>query len=351
MNLLRMIWGRKAFSHRLASAGLLLALMQPALAQDQAQDQTTEFDDMQKNIELFSGVLREALGLNQRAGLFNPLAGSVRGIYLAEQGIMLEMVTPLASSRSMLSIQSIGASLQSLSGRIPRPPDINALRESMALSMRADVAQDNYRTLMERIASTDFSTEVEDALRQASDSMRSLRDGGYLDQALFDSMLQGLNEERERFNARRQEMQALRNQVNTDTTPGQPIDDETVANWERALEDLVGRMGPIRDAALAKANEVKQMSEAAKAEHEQEWQRDLAKFETRLFGVICDYSAALRVLPDDQHLTIVLKGLGAENDQRREDRIHVLNKSDMQRCQMGEIDAEQLRSSAQTYSF
>lgn len=343
----------KIFPRRVAGISLLLMLMHTslisgALAQSQGQD--IVFDDMQKNIELFSGVLREGLGLNQRAGLFNPLAGSVRGIYLAEQGIMLELVTPLASSRSMMTIQSLSASLQSLSGRIPRP-DLSALRESMALSMRADVAQGNYRQFMERIASVDFSTEVEDALRQASDSMRSLRDNGYLDQARFDAMMQRLNEQRERFGERRQELQSLRNRVTADTSPGQSIDDDTVASWKQSFDELITKMEPVRDAVLTTAAEVKQMSDVASAEHEQEWLRNLATFETNLFSVICDYSAALRALPEDQHLTIVLKGLGASSDERREDRIHVLDKADMQRCQAGEINSAQLQRGAQTYSF
>lgn len=87
--------------HRLGHAAISCVLVSGVAVSAQAQSPALE--DMQRNIDIFSGVLREGLDLNARAGIFSPLNGSVKGTYFREQGIVLEIISPLSNTRTSFS--------------------------------------------------------------------------------------------------------------------------------------------------------------------------------------------------------------------------------------------------------
>lgn len=323
--------------------------------------QAPELDEMQRNIEIFSGVLREGLGLNSRAGIFSPLNGSVRGSYFLEQGIVLEIVSPLASSRTAFNWQTLEGSLQQLSGQISsfvtsqsarvNPPDLEAMRESMALSLRGETINGAYTQLLERLRSIDLSSEIEKALASASESAQSLHQMGQIDDARLNALMAEISEKRARVNERIAELQSLRSDVNSAASNEPAGTASSAEKFQSALDQIVAAAAPVREEAVKRAQELQAMAEQAKRERELQWQQELIAFEDNLFGLVCNYAAGLRSLPEDEHLTLVLKGLGEEGESRREDRIHVLSKSDMQRCLQGDQATEQLQSSARTYSF
>jgi hypothetical protein len=327
--------------------------------------QEVVLDEMQRNIEIFSGVLREGLGLNSRAGIFSPLNGSVSGTYFMEQGIVLEIVSPLASSRSSFNWQTLEGSLQQLSGQISSfvnaqaarvsPPDLEAMRESMALSLRAETARGAYAQILEGLRNVDISTEIESALASVSESARSLHQMGQIDDARLNALMAEVSDLRGRVNERIAALQALRADVNAaasnDATDTDTDTTTTVAQFQAALDQIVAAVAPVREAAASRAQELQALAEQAKREREAQWQRELVAFEENLFALVCNYSAGLRTLPEGEHLTLVLKGLGDESESRREDRIHVLSKTDMRSCLQGDQAQQQLRGSARTYSF
>jgi hypothetical protein len=323
--------------------------------------QEVVLDEMQRNIEIFSGVLREGLGLNSRAGIFSPLNGSVSGTYFLEQGIVLEIVSPLASSRSSFNWQTLEGSLQQLSGQISSfvnaqasrvsPPDLEAMRESMALSLRDETARGAYAQVLEGLRNVDISTEIESALASVSESARSLHQMGQIDDARLNALMAEVSELRGRVNERIAALQALRADVNAAASNDATDTDTTVAQFQAALEQIVAAVAPVREAAASRAQELQAMAEQAKREREVLWQRELVAFEENLFALVCNYSAGLRTLPEGEHLTLVLKGLGDESESRRKDRIHVLSKTDMRSCLQGDQAQQQLRGSARTYSF
>lgn len=346
---------------RLRSVGIVGLALCSLGAMSTSQAQETNLEEMQRNIDIFSGVLREGLGLNSRAGIFSPLNGSVRGTYFMEQGIVLEIVSPLANSRSTFNWQTLEGSLQQLSGQISsfvnnqggrvNPPDLNAMRESMALSLRAENVQGAYAQLMEHLRSIDLSSEVERALASASESARSLHQLGKIDDARLNELMAEVNEWRGQANERIAALQALRTDVNAAANDDTANDEEAATQFQNTLDQIVAALAPVREAAANRASELSALAAQAKREREAQWQQELVAFETNLFGLVCNYAGALRTLPDDERLTLVLKGLGEETDSRRKDRIHVLSKRDMQGCLQGELAGEQLQSSARTYDF
>lgn len=349
----RRIWARPASIACMALYGVGAASLSTA--------QEASLDEMQRNIEIFSGVLREGLGLNSRAGLFSPLNGSVRGSYYLEQGIVLEIGSPLANSRASFNWQTLEGSLQQLSGQISSfvnsqatrvsPPDLEAMRESMALSLRSDSARGAYAQLLESLRSTDFSAEIESALASAAESARSLHQLGQIDDARLNALMAEASEARARVNERIAALQTLRTDINAAASNDGADAATSAEQFQATLDQIVAAAAPLREAAASRAQELQAMAEQAKREREVQWQRELLAFEENLFALVCNYAAGLRTLPDGEHLTLVLKGLGDESESRREDRIHVLSKTDMQRCLQGDQAQDQLQASARTYSF
>ena len=64
---------------------------------------------LQRNIDIFGGVLEEALELNQGSGLFGMSLGGIDSTYLFGQGVVFEIRTPLAKVGIVLAIRN-GAS-------------------------------------------------------------------------------------------------------------------------------------------------------------------------------------------------------------------------------------------------
>lgn len=340
----------------LGGAGLCL-FMGTAIA----QDADAQIDELRKSVDIFAGVLREALGLNNRAGIFSPLNGSVQGLYLAEQGVMLELVTPLSNTRSFYGVQSLSSSLQELSGQLSslaatqtmrlQRIELNGPGGASDSTVQADPAQAPYRALLERLARIDFSAEIETSLRTAAEAASSLNLSGHIDRAAYEALVQEMSELRQQMSEQALAFQSLRNRIGEEGAAAQAADPTVTSRWQSEIDALQRSIEPIREAARLKAQELREQSEQSRLAREEQWRRDLVTFEVNLYKVVCDYSAALRPLPEEEHLTLVLKGLGEETDIRREDRIHVLQKADMQRCLLGEITSEQLQNSARIYSY
>ncbi|MDO8289219.1 MAG: hypothetical protein Q7T44_08385, partial [Parvibaculum sp.] len=172
-----------------------------------AQDADAQIDELRKSVDIFAGVLREALGLNSRAGIFSPLNGSVQGLYLADQGVVLELVTPLSNTRSFYGVQSLSSSLQELSGQLSSLAATQSMRlqrielsgqgDSSGSTLQADPAREPYRELLERLASIDFSAEVETSLRAAAEAASSLNLAGHIDRARYEALVQEVSQLRQ----------------------------------------------------------------------------------------------------------------------------------------------------------
>ena len=122
-----------------------------------ATSQEVVLEDLRKNISIFSGVLEDALDLQQSNNIFNTSSGNIAATYLHKQGVILEVRSPLANRRNRLSLGSFRESLLRLqSNRNPfatvNRPTINQSREALALTLRQDQVGEYYREMMEKIA-------------------------------------------------------------------------------------------------------------------------------------------------------------------------------------------------------
>ena len=321
-----------------------------------AQD-AADLEALQGSVALYAGVLQEGLGLNERAGLFSPLSGSVRGTYLAQQGVVLEVTSPLASTRNSFAQFSLGAALERLSAQfasqtgtdaaVPRP-DLSTLRETMAMSLRLELVQGEARELLDELERVDVSAQIATALQRAVDAARSLHALAQLDESALNEVLADTAAQRELLSAQVSALQTLRAQISAQTLP---LTDEQTAQWRDGLEALREALATLQQHAQERADTLQEQAGQARARREEQWQQELAAFESEVFRLVCDFAGGLRPLPAEEHVTLVLKGLGDDTVQRREDRILVLRQVDALQCLQGEITVQQLQETAQVYSF
>lgn len=335
---------------------LVVAMIAMSAVSASAQDQ--QLESLQRNIDIFSGVLEDALDFEEAKGLFGLSLGGIESTYLIGQGVVLDVRTPLANSRNRLNLASLNTAMQSLQSRgnpfesIARAQSA-PIQASPIMALRSESADSSsfYSEMMDRVANVDYSLIANNAIAQANESARSLRSLGSVDEsdyALLRSDIEALRADL------RQKMQGLREveaQIRESTS--QAIAESQINEEIRSkLDAVVAQIEPLREQAVAKAAELKLRSEQAEQAYSQRWEQDVEAFEDKLYLAVCDYGSTLRELPLDERVSIILTGLGEQGeDQRRTDKIHVFSKADLLECQTGDISVATLRERSDQYSY
>ena len=331
-----------------------------------ANAQDPRIEGLQRNIDIFSGVLGNSLDFEEVKGLFGLSLGSIESTYLLGQGVVLEVRTPLANSRNRLNLASLNSAMQTLQVR-GNPFESIALSrsqsgaQSQSLSAQASpvMALRNqpleptnlYAPMMERIANVDYSLAVNNAIQQAAESARSLRSLDSIDEGAYKELRTDIEGLRVEMREMVQGLREIEEQIKGSSA--QASADSSLEEEIRLKLDMVmAQIEPLREQAAAKAAELRLRSEQAEQVYTRQWQQDVVVFENKLYQAMCEYGPTLRELPDDERVSIILTGLGDQGvDQRRTDKIHIFNKADLQECQSGGISVATLRERSDHYSY
>lgn len=339
-----------------------LAVAVAVIGATSAHAQDPSLEDLQRNIDIFSGVLEDALDFQEAKGLFGLSLGGIESTYLLGQGVVLEVRTPLANSRNRLSLASLNSAMQTLQVR-GNPFESLAISQTqsqsssaqaspiMALRSQSAESASFYTQMMERVANVDYSLAVNNAIQQATESARSLRSLGSVDDDDYEQLRADIEGLRAEMGEKMQGLRELEAQIRESAT--QALADSNIEEEMRVkLDAVMAQIEPLREQAVAKAAELKLRSEEAEQVHAQQWQQDVVEFEDKLYQAMCDYGSTLRELPVDERVSIILTGLGEQGeDQRRTDKIHVFSKADLQECQSGDISLATLRERSEYYSY
>ena len=340
------------------SAFSLMILLSGVLAGFSVSAQQSDIEALRKNVDILSSVLSEGLGLSETPNPFSFGEGRVESVYLQGQGVMMEIQTQLARRRNRVSLNALASSIQDLQNR-PNPfapierPEIASSSTTMAMALRENSVGEIYQDVIEEINSIDFSAIINNSIRQASSSARSLRELGELDQESFNDLRQELDSMRESMAERMGDLRELQNNLSDQSVAeNEALDESAETSLRVNVEQMKLAMEQLKNSAAERALILNERYETARARYAEQWQGEVSNFENELYGLLCDYGATLRELPDDEYLTIVLKDLGAESEDKvRADKIHVLRKSDLARCQSGRIDSAGLQESSVSYSY
>ena len=331
-----------------------------------ANAQDPRIEGLQRNIDIFSGVLENSLDFEEVKGLFGLSLGSIESTYLLGQGVVLEVRTPLANSRNRLNLASLNSAMQTLQVR-GNPFESIALSRSqsgaqaqsvsvqaspvMALRNQPLEPTNLYAPMMERIANVDYSLAVNNAIQQAAESARSLRSLDSIDEGAYKELRTDIEGLRVEMREMVQGLREIEEQIKGSSA--QASADSSLEEEIRLKLDMVmAQIEPLREQAAAKAAELRLRSEQAEQVYTRQWQQDVVVFENKLYQAMCDYGTTLRELPGGELVSIILTGLGDQGiGQRRTDKIHIFNKADLQECQSGGISVATLRERSNHYSY
>jgi len=353
----RPLWFLRTRLRECAATLIVMAVSPLAIAQP------ADMEEMRRSIDVFAGVLRDSLDLNVRQSIFHPRAGEVSGRYLAGQGITIELGTPLRARRGVMGRFALQQSMSELSGQLDgmrgerrlmvQRPDTDAMREVLALSLRRDQAAVVYREMMEQLAEVDGYAAVDSALRAAGEAARYLRNMGEMSEEVFREQFDDLAVMHAKLAERIAEREALQQSLRESSAERREEPDDTLRDeWQASLDSLQSRMTELREVAVSRADELRARSDTLRADQLTAWRDEVVSFERRLFATLCDYGASLRTLPDGEHLSLILSGLGEDSDNGgRTDRIHVLDKASLLQCQRGDINVEELKLRARSYDM
>ncbi len=321
-----------------------------------ASGQPDNLAAVQRQLAIFAGILEESLQLNESTGLFGMSLGGVESMYLYDQGAVFEVRSPLANRRNRMGLASLSSAMQALQLRqnpfqaMSLSADSTAAVQPQGLAESSSV-ENSYRQLLDRIAAIDYSAIAQGAMQQASQSARALRALDTLDDEDFAALNQEIAGMRANLDRYLAGLRDLEQEIRERVTGDEP-NAESGESFSMRLEALLQSMEPIKDQALAKADELRAQAEKAEQDYAAAWQRDLEAFQQNLYVTLCEYGDALDAMAEGDSVSVILKGLGEEQgENRRTDLIHIVSNGDIMACAAGETDVLSLQESATSYTY
>ena len=117
------------------------------------------------------------------------------------------------------------------------------------------------------------------------------------------------------------------------------------------LKQLEAKEKSMKDELKAIEKEQTKQMEERKAKQQQAYKTFLAGFESGMSETLCRFGSGLRGLPENEHISMVLKDFETDESRERKDRIYVFTRADIVRCVQEKIDANKLLSNANIYQF
>ncbi len=316
---------------------------------------------VKEELKSFSVVLEESLGFRDGAALFGMNRGMVNSTYLYGQGILLEVRTPLANKRNRLQLTSLQSAMRAL--QVENPFEQFLLQNSPNGLARLNSEETNsfYRRLLSRIDTIDSTLTFSVAIQQATDSLRLLREL----ESIKEIEYEGLRTEIQGLQARMDESILILKKLEEDVQvwfvsggndPDLRIEGSAASEsyFNERLDAVIENIQPLEYLAVGKAEQLGRRAELAEESYLSAWQEEVLEFELSLFEQVCNSKLLSHLLPKGEYLTFVLKGIGDESTGvvgANADKLHVLSKSDLDKCQIGIIAASELLELARQYSM
>lgn len=312
--------------------------------------------EAQTDAENFSRVLGRSLELNQGNEIFGMSMEGVSATYLHNQGLLLELRTPLAKSRNTLNFASLGSRLGENSGTgnpftefslrnefpvvgAEPPVEPNDFEQGLTSSKMVERLYDG---LTIRMTSIKYSLVVQTALRQASTAIQSMRE---ID-VFSDSDILDL----------RNEIIDLRNQLSTNVETFGSIEERAgLGNLDGvdliAETDIaIASMESLKIYSVSFAQNLLIQSAEAEKDYNARWDTDLKAFEMNMYSGLCEHVGLLSSFSDSEYLTLQVLGVSKDANGFIGDEFYTLRLSEARLCAAGEIDVEGMSSKAVRYT-
>lgn len=282
----------------------------------------TNYAELNKELEIMNSVLATTLKQTskQEAIRFRGLETS----YLASQGVVFQVST----SRGSWGLQH---DLRSFVPDAPSPPSSPLIIGGDGRSIQIEI-HDEWEHMIE-----DTVRQVENLFRESNEQLRDVRGDA-----------RELSWEMREYERR---MRDLNFELRNTNQERKAEIEQDLAELRAEIAEVKARQQELEEYAATLEAEQKAQMDQQKAAYQQSNKAFLAAFEDRIADTLCRFGAGLRALPDDEHISFVLKGFHAKENQGQQDRIYVFKESDVKKCVQEKMDAVELLAKATVYEF
>ncbi len=307
----------------------IASLFGATLATSAVAQNLTELD---KQLNIMSGVIDTAL--KQDTTKEGVRYRSIEATYLAKQGVIFTIHT---GGRSMMFDFDFG----DLMSVIPTPPSapeaptVTVVADGMHVESHGDyefIVEQDWGETAERVV-----RQVEKIVRKTDEKLREFRS----DRREIEWEIRELErrnrdlefELRAADNERQREIEGEMKELKAEL--------DRLQSRQQELQDYAQELAEEKKAELAKQREMQ----------EKAYKTFLANFEGSVGDTLCSFGAGLRELPDDEHISFILKNFGKGEDGKAQDRLYIFNKKSVKSCVAEKITPSDLLAKAEVYVF
>ena len=277
----------------------------------QAADNTENYKALSKQLTIMNSIFKSSFQAQDNKAL---RSAKVDSLYLANQGVVFTVTT---TNSYFLNSHGYSFVMPDIVAPIaPVPPvggdvDIEFFSDDEEIIIRMESEHEehieNYRDLHEQ--QRELAYELRDIARENKDLTYQLRNVEKAEQAKLKA-----------------EQKALVKQ-------------------KKELEKVKVRLE--KKSKEMKAKKQQQQQKRLKQRTEQ-----YALLSTSLIDTLCSYGNSLKALPNDEHISLIIKSAGKQSERKGyNDQVYVFNKKDILACSSDKISSEKLISKANKYQF
>ncbi|WP_371186406.1 hypothetical protein [Thalassotalea maritima] len=272
-----------------------------------------DMDDIHKQLDIMGNIMQDSA--NQVDGNKRHRVSRVDSHYLAGQGVLFTL--SMNASRfadfpvaPVVPVPPVGESGEALFGEGFEVVIEQALEDAALVAER-----------------------VNDGLRQQLEEQRTLREQEReLAYAMRDLARQERDLKYQKLHVEKQQKQELKQQL-------------------EKIEQKKAEIAESKQAIEAQNKQYREKVAALKQQRLAEKQQFLHSLEQNLAQVMCRYGGGLRQIPDEQYVSVIIKGAGEQQRQGNKDKVIVFKKADIKSCVLESIDSKALLSKANSYQY
>ncbi|MEX1221620.1 MAG: hypothetical protein WEA82_05855 [Idiomarina sp.] len=293
-------------------------------------------DQLRNELEIMTSILNTSLEQQHGDNKQMRRIGNMTYSYLEGQGVVYKA----AGFRNLVNQFSFSGDERSMPPMPPVPdmPEVAGIDVQAAAEEGMRVAHEVIMNLQHDgifIARHDgayANDELREQAEELRDLTRELRDLSWelreLDRDIRDMNFELRNAPTDEHEELQQELAGLENSR------------QSLQQQQESVQSQVDSISAERAERVAKQQQ----------QRAQQQQQLLTSFEATLAKVLCNYGNTLRSLPSDEHITVVLEGIGEPNQRNQKDRIYVFEKKAVSKC-ANNGDSSELISQSLSYYF
>lgn len=307
------------------------AIIPSLLAMSVAQVSANEYDEMQKQLDIMSKIIKSSTGADDRARRGHKING-VESVYLKGQGVVFTVNSSSNSNHwGNYNFKFVLPEMPAIAPTAPVPPvpPIGSAHE------------------MDEEAQIEIEKSVAEAMEYAAET--------------YEKAIESLHEDRERYRDIRNEQRDASYEIRDLEREKRDIEFQLRRADEASKSELKSKLKELEkekekhkkvlEELSLKAKELQKVQLAKRAAQEKERVTYYQGLTNKLAEAFCLYGNGLRALPKNENVSLIIKSAGEKEHGRYKDKIFVFSKKDILSCSADNISVAKLVEKGQGYEF